>query len=176
MRPKTIGIGFLLLIILSTSVWYFLKHSSNSKPLVSNFADCAALGYPIMESYPARCMTPDGRQFTQELAVNQEMIKITSVEAGDTISSPFLITGQARGTWYFEASFPITLENNAGEVLGTAIAQAQTDWMTENFVPFTANLTFNQGTSTQGILVFKKDNPSGLPEHEAELRLPVVLK
>jgi hypothetical protein len=35
---------------------------------VSNFEECAAAGYQIMESYPARCMTPDKRSFTQELS------------------------------------------------------------------------------------------------------------
>lgn len=34
---------------------------------ITNFDECAAAGYPIMESYPARCMTPDKRTFTQEL-------------------------------------------------------------------------------------------------------------
>ncbi len=35
---------------------------------ISNFQECAEAGYPIMDSYPARCMTPDKRSFTQELS------------------------------------------------------------------------------------------------------------
>lgn len=32
---------------------------------INNFNDCAAAGYPIQESYPMVCRTPDGRSFTQ---------------------------------------------------------------------------------------------------------------
>ncbi len=37
-------------------------------PTVSSFEDCAAAGYPVMESYPRQCRTPDGRNFTEETA------------------------------------------------------------------------------------------------------------
>lgn len=43
---------------------------------ISNFEECAAAGYPVMESYPARCMTPDKRAFTQELS-EEEKKKLT---------------------------------------------------------------------------------------------------
>ena len=45
--------------------------------------------------------------------------------------------------------------------------------MTENFVPFEGTLTFTAPTSGKGTLVLEKDNPSGLPEHADELRMPV---
>lgn len=32
---------------------------------ITNFDECAAAGYPIMESYPEQCKTPDGRTFTK---------------------------------------------------------------------------------------------------------------
>jgi spore germination protein GerM len=52
-------------------------------------------------------------------------------------------------------------------------AQAQGDWMTTNFVPFSSTLTFSTPTTPTGILVLQKDNPSGLPENDAEIRIPV---
>ncbi len=33
---------------------------------VNTFADCKAAGYPIMESYPEQCRTPDGRTFVND--------------------------------------------------------------------------------------------------------------
>jgi hypothetical protein len=45
--------------------------------------------------------------------------------------------------------------------------------MTEEFVPFTATLTFEQPETETGFLVLEKDNPSGLPEQADELRIPV---
>lgn len=39
---------------------------------VSNFEECIAGGNPIMESYPRQCMTPDGRNFTEEIPPQEE--------------------------------------------------------------------------------------------------------
>ena len=32
---------------------------------ITTFLECEAAGFPVQESYPARCSTPDGRTFTQ---------------------------------------------------------------------------------------------------------------
>lgn len=92
------------------------------------------------------------------------------------ISSPLSISGEARGTWYFEASFPIVLTDLNGNVIAQHYAEAQSEWMTEDFVPFKATLEFKKPASTtKAILILKKDNPSGLPEHEDEIKVPVIL-
>ncbi|MFA6436896.1 MAG: GerMN domain-containing protein [Candidatus Paceibacterota bacterium] len=93
----------------------------------------------------------------------------------EEITSPLLIEGRARGTWYFEASFPIKLIDGAGNVLATGIAQAQGDWMTEDFVPFKASLDFKVDTLTIANLVLVKDNPSGLPENDDQMSVPINL-
>lgn len=103
----------------------------------------------------------------------ENLIRVFSPKANEKISSPFLITGEARGTWYFEANFPIRLYDGEGKEVGLAVAQAKGDWMTENFVPFEARLIFLTPKTATGTLVFEKDNPSGLPENADELRMPV---
>lgn len=35
---------------------------------INNFDECVAAGYPIMESYPEQCATPDGATFVRETA------------------------------------------------------------------------------------------------------------
>lgn len=95
-----------------------------------------------------------------------------------TVSSPLLINGTARGLWFFEASFPISLLDSYGNTLGQGIAQAQGDWMTSDFVPFTATITFTAGAEIvgdAGTLVLQKDNPSGLPENEDSLTVPIII-
>ena len=42
------------------------------KPQVSNFEECANAGYQVMESYPRRCKTPDGKVFTEEVDIDKE--------------------------------------------------------------------------------------------------------
>jgi len=92
------------------------------------------------------------------------------------VTSPLLIKGQARGNWYFEASFPIELVDAQQKVITSAIAQAQGDWMTEDFVPFMTQLEFAVAENTPAVLILKKDNPSGLPQHDAQIRLPLLLQ
>lgn len=100
-------------------------------------------------------------------------IRVASPTANALITSPLAVTGEARGTWYFEASFPVALlDANRNEIV-VVPAQAQGEWMTENFVPFMATLNFTPPTTDTGFVVFKKDNPSGLPEHDASVEVPV---
>jgi hypothetical protein len=51
-----------------------------------------------------------------------------------------------------------------GLIIGQGIATAEGDWMTEEYVPFTATITYDAsqiGPYTRGSLILKKDNPSG---------------
>lgn len=101
-------------------------------------------------------------------------LKIIAPEMNALVSAPLVVKGEAKGNWYFEASFPIRLMDDQGNELAVVPAQAQRDWMTEAFVPFEATFpSFNPGAATTGTLVFEKDNPSGLPEYEERFELPV---
>lgn len=102
-----------------------------------------------------------------------DVLMIYDLQHGDTIKSPLTIQGKARGTWFFEANFPITLRGNEGQVMTQTHATAEGEWMTEDYVPFTATVTFNQPASGSGMLIFEKDNPSGLPEHADQFRVKV---
>lgn len=111
------------------------------------------------------------------MAQKADLIILENPKIDETIASPLEIKGTARGNWFFEASFPIVLISDSGEVLVESYATADGEWMTEDFVPFTATLNFTlpQGVKT-GTLILKKDNPSGLPENDDELIVPVNFK
>src|SRR3989338_2033847 len=79
---------------------------------ISSFEECAAAGYPIMESYPQKCQTPDGRTFVQSA-----LIEVTTPMPNNLLQGEFVVEGRARGTWYFEASFPIELLDGEGKIL-----------------------------------------------------------
>lgn len=103
-------------------------------------------------------------------------IEVTFPQPGDMLNGQVTITGKARGTWYFEASFPvILLDANGNQILALPV-QADGEWMTTDWVPFHTEITIPQDIGVTGTLVLKKDNPSGLPEHEAEIRIPVRFK
>lgn len=106
----------------------------------------------------------------------KDLIVLTSPKPGSRITSPITLTGKARGYWFFEASFPVTVVNWDGLIIGEGVAQADGEWMTEDFVPFTATVNFTIDPKTpynRGALILKKDNPSGDPSRDDALEVPI---
>ncbi|MBX4192280.1 Gmad2 immunoglobulin-like domain-containing protein [Candidatus Parcubacteria bacterium] len=104
-----------------------------------------------------------------------DLIVVTSVKANQKVSSPLTVQGKARGSWYFEASFPYELKDAEGHVLAQGPVEAQGDWMTAEYVPFTFIINYApQPAGSKGTLVLHKDNPSGLPENENQLEIPIT--
>ena len=104
-----------------------------------------------------------------------DLIVVDSPQPNTTVKNTFTISGRARGTWYFEAVFPIVVLDSSGKEIGNAQARATDDWMTENFVPFTAELKLTSPYSGKATLVLKKDNPSGEAERDDALKVPIMI-
>lgn len=105
-----------------------------------------------------------------------DLITVDSPKPEDTVgSSTTTISGSARGTWYFEASFPVQLLNASGTVIAEGPAQAQSNWMTTDFVAFKTTISYPpQPHGSQGTLILKNDNPSGDPARSQQVSIPVV--
>jgi hypothetical protein len=96
---------------------------------------------------------------------------------GSVITSPLFVTGRARGNWFFEASFPLILVDWDGRIIAQSHATAEGEWMTSDYVPFRGTLTFQKPAyGERGTLILKKDNPSGLPEFDNALEVPVFFE
>lgn len=152
------------------------EKSKNEENGIKDFQECVDAGHPVEETYPARCLTPDGKTFTQNIGNEMELadlIIINSPRPNAKIANPLNVSGKARGAWFFEASFPVRLMDKNGNELANGIATAQSDWMTEDFVEFLATLEFTAPPTTAGTLILQKDNPSGLSEHNNQLIVPV---
>lgn len=115
-------------------------------------------------------------QVPSPVVEKESPVRVSTPESGATIESPLTIEGQARGTWFFEASFPVRLLDADGKTLALEPVQADGEWMTENFVPFHKTLRFQVEKEGPGTLVFEKDNPSGPPKNDDAVRIPVQLK
>ena len=116
---------------------------------------------------------PEGTYETEQgLRDRVRDVVLVNMENG-RVQSPLLIVGEAR-LWYFEATFPVRLLNASGGEIAVGYAEADGDWMTEDWVPFTAELSFPaQPSGSMGTLVLEKDNPSGLPENDDRVEIPV---
>jgi hypothetical protein len=194
MKSITALILLVIVIILGTAAWFFMREKApqtttvEPTPTVTSFEECAAAGYPVMESNPRQCKTPDGRTYAEEPTPAQaaaqiiyknasaDKVVVTNPTPGAVTGKSFTVTGKARGTWYFEASFPVEVRDKNGTVLAKGVAQAQGDWMTEDFVPFKVDLTVPNSYIGPATLVLHKDNPSGLPQNEASVTIPFTIE
>lgn len=169
----------ILITVLGFLIWW---QSNKEKPIpITNFEECVKAGNPVMESYPRQCNSKKGEHFSENIGNELEkenFIHINSPRPNESIKSPLIIKGEARGNWFFEASFPIFLTDWDGKIIAQSIATAKSDWMTDNFIPFEATLVFSMDTniySNKGTLILKKDNPSGLSQYDDALEIPVII-
>jgi len=177
---KYIIIILVLCISLAGMYWFFLTKKETTT--ITNFDECVKAGNPVAESYPPQCRAHN-QTFVQDIGnelEQQDIIRVEEPRPNASISNPLTIKGEARGTWYFEGDFLITVEDEQGNTLGKAIATAQHDWMTEEFVPFSTALFFTYPFSPDSTmkpipltLVLEKNNPSALQENAEVLRIPV---
>ncbi len=157
--------GFLIIVGLIAASLFTGTRTVEAPKVVTN---------PPPVTKPTPEPTPTTPQPILHPAVNP-VIKVTAPLANAKVTSPIAITGEAKGTWYFEASFPIVLKDAQGNVIAQFHAQALGDWMTTNFVPFAASLPFPaQPAGSHGTLILQKDNPSGLPEHDDAVEISVI--
>lgn len=134
------------------------------------FAGCLGIGRKYVDPIPVNSIP------AKEASTTKEYFKLESPAVNSEISSPLAISGQAQGTMFFEGSFPVSIEDANGKVLGTDISKTDENWMTEKMVSFKATVTFKKPTTKTGFIVLKNDNPSGLPENEHSVKFPISFK
>ena len=172
-----IVIGVMLLIV--GVILYVLFGRGGSKndglddiPVITNYEECVAAGFPILESDPPQCMA-NGKTYMAGVTEINHTIVVDTPLADDLVSSPMTITGKAQGFWYFEGEFPVYLYDDRGDEIGKGFVTAQGDWMTEDFVPFTGSLTFEEPTTPGGRVFFTQSDPSGMQENLQEFMMLV---
>lgn len=75
-------IPIIVTVMLAAGIGVYFVLQKTTYPEITNFKQCAGAGYPVMESYPRQCKTPDGRKFTERLEQ-----KTACVEQGGTSCS-----------------------------------------------------------------------------------------
>lgn len=128
---------------------------------------------------PAPTHAPTARQATSTATSSQplhERVAVSQPRPGDTVAHTLIIKGVAPGNWYFEASFPIKVTTPSDVTIGTGHAQAQADWMTTALVPFSATIQLAPSYSGPATVALLRDNPSGMPQNDDSLEIPVVVQ
>lgn len=120
------------------------------------------------------CQQQPSQGQAETITDKPKTIEILTPKANTQVTSPIGITGNAT-LWFFEGEFPIYLQDQDGNIIAQTQAIPQSDWMTEESIPFTATLEYAKqpAIGTSGKIIFEKANPSGLPEHDESYELDV---
>ena len=100
---------------------------------------------------------------------------VTTPEAKQKVSHIVTVAGVAPGPWFFEAQFPMQVRDAEGNIVGRTTASAQGDWETSKLVTFTATMQIDANFHGAAKLILMKDNPSGLPENDDAVEVPIVV-
>lgn len=145
--------GIIIILIVLLAAMFFISRGESS--------------IPAPEPIP---VTP-----TEVPDPHADLIRVTSPTPNALVTSPLSITGEARGNWFFEASFPLRLLDANGNAvpLEPGYVMATGEWMTTDFVPFESTHTFSPPTTATGTLILQKDNPSGESQFDDSFSIPV---
>ena len=176
MKIKLIVFGLILIVGVVGAVFGYLQYQRRVNiSRVSSYDECLSYS-DSLNSYPPRCNTPDGRTFTENIGNELEMIDeimVTNPRPNQPIKNPTTIQGRARGSWFFEGRLSAELADDNNKQLGSIVLVAEGEWMTDEFVQFKGDLTYIKPESGKGTLFIHKENPSGQPENDKKLIIPV---
>lgn len=142
--------------------------------ILSTFAFASILEKNEEETTKDKSDTSVTENFEQtETETIAQKIIVDNIIPGEKVSSPLKVTGQAAG-WYFEGQFGIVVIDETGAEIGEGMAVAQSDWMTSDYVPFEATISFDPNGSTEGKLILQKANPSDILEFDETYSIPVT--
>lgn len=113
------GILFLVILAIGITYWQYSKTEreisslkagiSEKEGIINNFDECVAEGYPILESYPRQCETPDGGIFVEEIesTTTQTEKKETGAVINKEFSYPYPLAWTFVQEWR-KAEFSLT--------------------------------------------------------------------
>lgn len=163
MPKASTAVIILLLVIVGLLVWMlFVKQAE-------------APSIPATKTTPSNTKNLTDTTSTAS-PVLHERVSVTYPKPNANVPKKFRVTGEAPGNWFFEASAPVMVRTPDGDKVAQSTAQTDGDWMTTKQVKFHADVTINPAYSGAATLVLLKDNPSGLPENDDSLEIPIVVE
>lgn len=119
-------------------------------------------------------VVPEDVDTVAEKKVRGPSIEVPAYDA--VVANPVEVRGTAPGFWFFEASLPVSIEDSSGTVLVAVPFSAEGEWMTEGDVPFSGSISVPGSYKGPAFLVIARDNPSGLPENDASIKIPITIE
>lgn len=163
-------ISIIILSVLLVGIAYISQNES----LCCKYEMCKQL--TTICDYQEEEIEKEERIGGEVLSEKGQKIYLENIKSGDTIDMGYEIKGEVSGNWFFEGSFPVRVLNIQGEVISSLFAEAKSDWMTEDQVPFSVIIDFPLEEEGAFVLQFEKSNPSGLDENSDIAKIAISIK
>ena len=163
MKKALIFTGTALLLVILGLIFFSLR-----KEKVENFEECAAAGYPIMESYPRQCRAGE-ETFVEDIPEEEANIRVAEPQANAEIGLPFTLSGEART---FESTVNFRIRDEDGSILHEDFTTAL---VSENgtFGEFSTEVSYPAPKGTTGMIeVFEYSAQDGSEINM--VRIPIV--
>lgn len=117
-----------------------------------------------------------GRESSDQPGAGEAAVTLATPQPGARIGARLRVAGEAPGYWFFEAVLPVELLAEDGRKLIDSYVEAQGEWMTSGPVRFDKTFAVpSVPQPTAATLLLRRNNASGLPEHDAEHRVAIRL-
>lgn len=163
-----VSVVIILIIIVGVGVWFvatMLNGPASPLSTATTTPSQAATTTPVVDTSTAQ---------QQPLSAQ---VSVLSPGPGGSVDKTFTVTGKAPGSWFSEAQFPIQVRSANSDVIGDGTAHTDGDWQSNNSVSFTADVTINDPTyKGTARLILMRDNPSGMPENDDSVEIPIMIR
>ncbi len=107
---------------------------------------------------------------------NKDDLVSFSIWPGAKVHGVVSYRGVIKGSYFFEANIGINILDLNKKILKGDHAMSTTDWMTTEPVSFEGNVDFTGLPKGGAYFEIHNDNPSGLPEHDKSVLIPIVIE
>lgn len=106
----------------------------------------------------------------------KDLIVIETPKPYQKVQNPIYIKGKVKGNFFFEATFPVRIEDENGNIVKNSYIMTKENWMSEDFVSFETTINIDELKIKRGFIIFEKANPSGLKENKFLIKIPVYFE
>jgi hypothetical protein len=104
------------------------------------------------------------------------VVVVTSPLPHATVDVSFVVEGRAPVGWFSESVFPIQVRDENNNVIARATAHGPTAWKKSTALSWSATVTVLGPYTGPATLILLRNNPSGLPENDDAVTIPIVIQ
>lgn len=155
------AIRLILALLVVTAIFFVVRDSDT--------------GTPVITPVETELHLETGGEVASYVNASEDDIVVRSPQPGQAIASPLIVEGEARGPWFFEANAGLVLVDWDGRIIAEKYIETLGEWMTIEKVPFRGEMEFETPAYGEGgTVIFRAANPSGLPEHDKSIEIPIT--